>query len=158
MVILPVVEVACSYPTIMKQFVYKFYDELYQVSVHFIIGGNSTEAEAYILEESGEKAEFDSIDDSQIRMGFVWSVPGNKTSKNVPGYYLYWEGNRGSMLTHELFHLTENVLRDRGLTPVEAWGEAGAYYIAFLQRAVMNAIDDHRRSERKKNASTKSRS
>lgn len=139
----------------MKQFIHKFYDEVYQCSIHFIISGSSTEAEKYILDESKMKVEFPDIDSSQIRAGFVWSVPGDKTSSKVPGYYLFWNYAGGSLLTHELFHLTENILRDRGLTPVEAWGEAGAYYIAYLQREIMNAIDDHRRAERKKNARAK---
>jgi hypothetical protein len=119
-------------------------DHLYMVRIHFV--HNEPVDKAYkFVEKKGNLCSKETFEEHfKVASGFVfWAA------KQDIFLILIDDKNIGT-LAHEVFHVVDNVFRDKGLKLTEESCEAYAYYIGKLTHDLVNFMNQQYISKQKK--------
>ena len=112
----------------MKLTIKRIREPLFETNIVILLFGSYNEAAEWIKKDSGTVTKFNTDDPSALGEGFVYRIKGEEHKNKTPYIAIYWNGRGLDALAHECWHLTECVLRNRGIEDNEILGELGAYF------------------------------
>lgn len=120
------------------------WDYLYRVRIHFIYKETADNAYRFIKKQGDFLSKEDFDKNFKKSSGFVFWA----NEQDICLVLIEWQAGT---FVHELFHVVDNVLRDKGIKLTEGSSEAYAYYLGWITDKIIPFLTESDKKIKAKN-------